>query len=234
MREEEDEYRPTIKELPASDRPRERLLLVGPQALNTAELLAIVLRTGVGGENAVRLAERLLASYGGLGGLARSGVNQLLREKGLGEAKVAQIKASMELSRRLMLEGEDVRPQITSPQDAANLVVGEMAFLEQEHLRAILLDTRHRVLEIVMVSVGGLNTASVRMGDMFREAVRSNASALIAVHNHPSGDPTPSAQDVAITRKMVEAGDLLGVKVLDHLVIGRGRWVSLKERGLGF
>ncbi len=234
MREEEDEYRPTIKELPASDRPRERLLLVGPQALNTAELLAIVLRTGVGGENAVRLAERLLASYGGLGGLARSGVNQLMQEKGLGEAKVAQIKASMELSRRLTLEGEDVRPQITSPQDAANLVVGEMAFLEQEHLRAILLDTRHRVLEIVTVSVGGLNTAGVRMGDLFREAVRSNASALIAVHNHPSGDPTPSAQDVAITRKMVEAGELLGVKVLDHLVIGRGRWVSLKERGLGF
>jgi DNA repair protein RadC len=234
MREEDGEYRPTIKELPAADRPRERLLLVGPQALNTAELLAIVLRTGIGGENAVRLAERLLAAYDGLGGLAQAGVNQLLQEKGLGEAKVAQIKAALELGRRLMLAGNDVRPQVSSPQDAANLVMGEMAFLEQEHLRAILLDTRHRVLEIVTVSVGGLNTAGVRMGDMFREAVRSNASALIAVHNHPSGDPTPSVQDVTITRKMVEAGKLLGVKVLDHLVIGRGRWVSLKERNLGF
>ncbi len=234
MRETDGEYRPTIKDLPTTDRPRERLLLVGPQSLNTAELLAIVLRTGIGGENAVRLAERLLAAYGGLEGLARAGVNQLLREKGLGQAKVAQIKAALELGRRLMLVGDDARPQISSPQDAANLVMGEMAFLEQEHLRAILLDTRHRVLEIVTVSVGGLNAASVRMGDMFREAVRSNASALIAVHNHPSGDPTPSAQDVAVTRKMVEAGELLGVKVLDHLVIGRGRWVSLKERHLGF
>jgi len=176
----------------------------------------------------------LLAAYDGLGGLAQAGVNQLLQEKGLGEAKVAQIKAALELGRRLMLAGNDVRPQVSSPQDAANLVMGEMAFLEQEHLRAILLDTRHRVLEIVTVSVGGLNTAGVRMGDMFREAVRSNASALIAVHNHPSGDPTPSVQDVTITRKMVEAGKLLGVKVLDHLVIGRGRWVSLKERNLGF
>ncbi len=234
MREEDGEYRPTIKELPATDRPRERLLVVGPQALNTAELLAIVLRTGIGGENAVRLAERLLVSYGGLEGLARSGVNQLLQERGLGEAKVAQIKAALELGRRLLLAGNDIRPQITSPQDAANLVMGEMALLEQEHLRAILLDTRHRVLEIVTVAVGSLNAASVRMGDMFREAVRSNASALIAVHNHPSGDPTPSAQDIAITRKMVETGELLGVKVLDHLVIGRGRWVSLKERGMGF
>jgi len=153
---------------------------------------------------------------------------------GVGEAKAAQIKAAIELGRRLTLESPEERPVITSPADAAGLVQYEMSALEQEELRVLLLDTRNRVQKISTVYRGSLNSSQVRVGEVFKEAIRSNAAAIIVVHNHPSGDPSPSPEDVAITRAIREAGELLDVKVLDHLVIGHGRFVSLKERGLGF
>lgn len=229
-----DTYQPRITDLPDDERPRERLLHVGPSAVSTAELLAIILRVGVEGENVVRVAQRLLAKYGGLSGLARASTSELRTEKGLKEAKIAQIKAAFELGRRLLVEAPDERPTITSPADAANLLLGEMSLLEQENMRVILLDTRNRVLSIQTIYQGSLNTTMVRVGELFREAVRANCAALIVAHNHPSGDPSPSPEDVAITRDMVSAGKLLGIDVLDHLVIGRQRFVSLKERGLGF
>ena len=227
-------YTPRIADLPSGDRPRERLLRVGANALSNAELLAIILRVGGVGQNAVRLAEALLARFEGLPGLARAGVGELAQIKGVGDAKVAQVKASLELGRRLLAAAPDERPQIRSPADAANLLMGEMAFLEQENLRMVLLDTRNRVLSISTVYVGSINASVVRVGELFREAIRRNAAAVIVVHNHPSGDPAPSAEDVAVTRQVVQAGRLLDIQVLDHLVIGRGRYVSLKERGLGF
>jgi DNA repair protein RadC len=223
-----------IMDLHESDRPRERLASLGPQALTNAELIAILLRVGVKGESAVAVGQRLLNRFGALTGLHRAPFTDLKKEHGLGDAKAAQLKAAIELGRRLTLESPEERPTINSPADAAALVQYEMSALEQEHLRVILLDRRNRVQETVEVYKGSVNSSQVRVGELFKEAIRKNASALIVIHNHPSGDPTPSPDDVAVTRAIVQAGKLLDVEVLDHLVIGQGRWVSLKERGLGF
>ncbi len=223
-----------ITDLQETDRPRERLASLGPQALANAELIAILLRVGVPGENAVQVGQRLLQKFGGISGLHRAPFNELCNQHGIAEAKAAQIKAAIELGRRLMLESPEERPAINSPADAAALVQYDMGALEQEHLRVVLLDRRNRVLEVVEIYRGSVSSSQVRVGEVFKEAVRKNASGIIVVHNHPSGDPTPSPDDVAVTRAIVQAGKLLDVDVLDHLVIGQGRWVSLKERGLGF
>lgn len=223
-----------ITDLHETERPRERLGSLGPQALSSAELLAILLRVGVRGENAVQVGQRLLQTFGGLGGLHRAPFEELVRQHGLGEAKAAQIKAAIELGRRLTLEAPEERATVNSPADAAALVQYEMAALEQEHLRVLLLDTRNHVLDVSEVYRGSVNSSQVRVGEVFKAAVRRGAPAILVVHNHPSGDPTPSPDDVAVTRALVQAGKLLDVEVLDHLVIGRGRYVSMKERGLGF
>ena len=223
-----------ITDLAESERPRERLANLGPQALSNAELLAILLRVGVTGENSVQVGQRLLQSFGGLAGLHRAAFEEVCSQRGIGPAKAAQIKAAIELGRRLSLESPEERPAIHSPEDAAALVRYEMSALEQEHLRVMLLDVRNRVLDIVEVYQGSLNTSQVRVGELFKAAIRRNAAAIIIVHNHPSGDPTPSPDDIAITRAIAQAGKLLDIEVLDHLVIGGGRYISLKERGIGF
>jgi DNA repair protein RadC len=153
---------------------------------------------------------------------------------GVGPAKAVEVKASLEIGRRLMTASPEERPRVTSPGDAANLLMSEMMFLEQEHLRLILLDTRNRVISTPTIYVGSLNTSVVRIGELFRAAIRDNAAAFIVVHNHPSGDPSPSPEDVNVTRQIVQAGRLLDIELLDHVIIGRQRYVSLKERGLGF
>ena len=214
------EYSPTIKEMPRNERPRERLLHYGASALANAELLAIILRTGTRNENVVRVAQRLLAQYGGLAGLARASSAELMCTKGLGPAKATQLKASLELGRRLLAESPGERPQVRSPADAASLVMSEMSLLEQEHLRVMLLDTKNRVLRQKTVYMGSLNSSLIRVGELFKEAIRANSASLIIVHNHPSGDPSPSPEDVAVTRQIVEAGKLLDVEVLDHLSSG--------------
>lgn len=221
-----------IADLDASERPRERLQRLGPQALSNAELLAILLRVGVPGESAVLLAQRLLQKFGGLAGLHRAPFEELVNEHGIGLAKAAQIKAAIELGNRLRLEAPEERPLISSPADAAALIAYEMSAFGQEHLRVLLLDSRNRLLDIVEVYKGSVNSAQVRIGELFQAAIRRNAPAILVAHNHPSGDPTPSPEDIAITRAIVQAGKLLGIDVLDHLIIGQGRWVSLKERGL--
>jgi len=231
---EQVEYHPLLKDLPESERPRERLQTYGPGSLSTSELLAILLRTGTRSESVINLGSRLLAQFGGLAGIARASFADLCDVRGLGLAKAAQIKAALELGKRLMVASPEERPQVKSPTDVANLLMMEMGFLEQEHLRVVLLDTKNRVLGMPTIYVGSLNTSVMRVGELFREAVRSNCAAVIVVHNHPSGDPTPSPEDVNITRQIVEAGKLLDVEVLDHLIIGQQRYVSLKERGLGF
>ncbi len=223
-----------ITDLQETDRPRERLASLGPQSLSNAELIAILLHVGVPGENAVQVGQRLLQKFGGISGLHRAPFDELIKQHGIGEAKAAQIKAAIELGRRLTLEAPEERPAINSPADAAALVLYEMSALEQEHLRVILLDRRNRVLEVTELYRGSVSSSQVRVGEIFKAAIRKNASALIVVHNHPSGDPTPSPDDVAVTRAIVQAGKMLDVDVLDHMVIGQGRWVSLKERGLGF
>ena len=223
-----------IRELPASEQPRERLRDSGPAALSDAELLAILLRVGVQGTNVVQLAQQLLVEHRGWSGLLRADYSELCRRRGMGQAKAATLKAAMEIGRRLLIAGVDDRPQIKSPADVASLLMLEMSHLDQEHLRAVLLDTKNRVQEIATIYVGSVNSAQVRIGEVFRDAVRRNSTAMIVAHNHPSGDPSPSPEDILVTRQIVEAGKLLDIDVLDHLIIGRGRYVSMRERGLGF
>jgi DNA repair protein RadC len=223
-----------ITDLAVDERPRERLEKLGAQALSTSELIAILLRVGVPGENAVQVGQRLLQKFKGISGLHHAPFEELINEHGIGEAKAAQIKAAIELGHRLQLEAPEERPTINSPADVVALVSFEMSGLEQEHLRVFLLDTRNHVLDIVEVYKGSVNSSQVHVGELFKPAIRRNASAIIVVHNHPSGDPTPSPDDVAVTRAIVQAGKLLSIELLDHIVIGQNRWISLKERGLGF
>jgi len=223
-----------ITDLATSERPRERLAALGAGALSSAELIAILLRTGIEGLNAVQLAQDLIMDLGGLAGLHRVPYEELRSRRGIGPAKAAQLKAAVELGRRLGAAVPEDRPTIQSPSDAAALLLYEMGALEQEHLRVLLLDTRNRLIRKTEVYRGSLNTSLIRVGEVFRDAVRSNAASIIIVHNHPSGDPTPSPEDVSVTQALVEAGNLLDIEVLDHLVIGKNCFVSLKSKGLGF
>jgi len=224
----------TIHAMHANERPRERLAHLGAGVLSDAELLAILLRTGYRGVNVIDLAADALEQCGRLVGLARMPFRELSKLKGIGPAKAAELHACFELGRRVAQMAPEEKPQIKSPADAVRLL-SDMARLEQEEMRTLLLDTKNRVLARPPVYQGSVHTTVVRIGELFREAVRMNATGIILAHNHPSGDPTPSPEDAAITREIVKAGALLDIEVLDHLVIGaQGKFTSLKERGLGF
>ncbi len=223
-----------ITDLQETERPRERLAERGADALSNAELLAILLRVGIPGENAVQLGQRLLNTLGGLAGLHRASFLDVCSQHGVGTAKAAQIKAAIELGNRLRLITPEERPAVNSPEDGAALVQYEMSALDHEQLWVILLNTRNQLLAIEKLYKGSLNSSMVRIGELFRAAIQRNAAAIILVHNHPSGDPTPSTEDIGLTRAAVQAGKLLDIEVLDHLVIGSGRHVSLKGQGLGF
>lgn len=228
-------YQPTIRDLPQGERPRERLREYGAKHLSNTELVAILLRTGIQGENVLSLSSRLLAKFKGLAGLGRASFAELCAERGLSEAKACQVMAALELGRRFVSLAPEERMVISSPKDVANLVMAEMAAFDQEHLRVVLLNTKNEVLSIQEIYIGNVNSSVVRPGEVLRPAVRDNAPSVIVVHNHPSGDPTPSPEDIAITRDLLAAGKLLGIELLDHLVVGSGnRYVSLNEKGLGF
>jgi DNA repair protein RadC len=232
-------YHLVIKDLPAAIRPRERLQALGPQSLSDEELVAIILRTGIPGANVLDVSRELLVRYDGLSGLNRASVAELARSAGVGPVKACDLKAAFEIGKRLLTLSPEEKPQITGPQDAYALLRGEMSLLEQESVRVVLLNTKNRVMNVSPLSLGTVNGSMVRVAEVFREAIRQQAAAIVLAHNHPSGDPTPSAEDVAITRKVVEAGELLSIEVLDHIVIGRPGpsttgWVSLRERRLGF
>jgi DNA repair protein RadC len=223
-----------ITDLAESERPRERLAKMGARALSNAELIGVLLRIGVKGENAVQVGQRLLQTFGGLSGLHRASHDDIRGQHGIGDAKAATLMAAIELGRRLILEKPDSKPTINSPADAAHLIQYEMGVLEQEHLRVMLLNTRNQVSDVVDIYQGSLNSSMIRVGEVFKPAIRRNAAAIILLHNHPSGDPTPSPDDIAVTGAILEAGNLLDIDVLDHIIIGQGRYVSFKERGLVF
>lgn len=227
-------YRVGVKEMAPDERPRERMLLRGSQALSNQELLAILFGTGMKGESVLDYSQRLLIECGGLAGLARQDVTELAAIRGVGPARATMLRAIFELASRIAALAPDQRPKITTPDDVINLVGVEMAALGQEQLRIVLLDTKHQVLAIRTIYQGSVNGAPVRPAEIFREAIKHNAVAMVIVHNHPSGDPTPSGADVAVTAELVKAGELLGIDVLDHLVIGQGRHASLRRLGLGF
>ncbi len=222
--------RPTLKSLPLREQPAYRVSQ-NAAACNLTELLAAM----IGGQRQIEISHALLARFDGdIRRLYLAHPKELAAVRGIGPATAVQIKAALNLGLRLNIPSEE-HPAINSPADAAALVQHEMSFLEQEHLRVILLDGRNRVLDIVEVYQGSVNSAQVRIGEVFKPAVSRMASAIIIVHSHPSGDPTPSPEDVAVTRAIVQAGKLLDINTLDHLVIGHGaRWVSMKERFLGF
>ncbi len=223
-----------IRDLPATDRPRERLRDAGAQALSNAELLAILLRVGSSKESALSQATRLLAHFEGLPGLWRASFTEMCNEKGLGKAKAAQIKAALELGMRLASASPEARPVVRSPEELAELLMGEMSLLDQEHVRVALLDARNHVLSIPTVYVGSPHSAHVRIGDLLSDAIRDKASSIVLLHNHPSGDPTPSSADGMMTRQLYDAGRLMSIDLLDHLVIGGGRYVSMRAMHLGF
>ncbi|GER78889.1 DNA repair protein RadC [Chloroflexi bacterium CFX2] len=220
---------PKLKTIPLREQPAYRVAQ-NATACNLTELMAAV----IGGQRQIEIAQALLARFeGDIRRLYQAHPMELAKVKGISQATAVRIKAALNLGLRLNLPNEE-RPTINSPADAAALVQHDMSLLEKEHLRTLLLDRRNRVLEIVEVYQGSVNSSQVRVGEIFQAAVGRMASALVVVHNHPSGDPTPSPDDVAVTRAIVQAGKLLDIEVLDHLVIGQGRWVSLKERGMGF
>ena len=211
------------------------MLEYGASTLSNIELLAIVMRTGNQQETATALAARILTQFGGVVGLLRAQITELCEIHGVGPAKAAEIKAALELGRRLQATGaSEDRLQIRSPEDVANLLQVEMSVLDQEQLRVVLLDTKNRVVAVPVVYQGSVNTSMVRVAEVFKEAVRQNLPSIVVVHNHPSGDPTPSREDVRVTQDLVKAGQLFGIDVLDHVVIGTERYVSMKEKGLGF
>ena len=228
----ESANRPMIRDIPEGERPRERLRLRGAPALSNAELLAILMRTGNSSESVLDMAARLLADFHGLEGLARATHDDLCEIRGFGEAKAAQVLAAAELGKRLAVARGEERHSIHSPEDAAALLTPEMGALDQEHLRVLCLDAKNRVMANETVFIGSVNMTGVRAAEIFRTAVKQNYPGIMVVHNHPSGDPTPSAQDVAVTRGLVQAGRALGIELLDHIVIARDGHASLKQAGL--
>src|SRR6266542_2806718 len=221
-----------MKDLPPEERPRERLAKHGPEALSTPELLAILLRTGPARESALDVAEGIVAQTGGLRGLANVTIEQLSQIRGVGVVKAIEIRAAVELGKRISAFTQEARPVIRSPADVSQLVMSELRHESREHFKVLLLDTRNQVMRVNTVSVGSLTESIVHPREVFREAIRHSCAALIAVHNHPSGDPTPSQEDIEVTRRLDEAGRMLGIDLLDHVILGDGRYVSLKEKGL--
>jgi len=224
-----------IKDIPQEERPRERLLRYGAQALSDAELLAVIIRTGTRSESALVLAQRILKGDGGKNGLAyivNSTVEELSNIKGIGVAKAVQIKAAVELGKRISSYNKRHQVTITSPLDVKELLMEEMRFLEKEYFKAVLLNTKNHVISIEEISVGSLNSSIVHPREVFKPAIKRSSASIILVHNHPSGDPTPSKEDIEVTSRLVNAGNILGISVLDHIIIGNNSIVSLKEQGL--
>ncbi|QGU94909.1 DNA repair protein RadC [Clostridium bovifaecis] len=219
-----------IMDLPESERPRERLLKYGADVLSNNELLAIILRTGTPKENAINLSSRILNQSGGLNGLLGLLPEEIMSLKGIGKAKASQIIAIGELAKRFKAYKSGDIYIIKQPKDAVSLVMEEMRYFKEEHLRVIMMNTKNMVISIKDVSIGSLNSSIVHPREVFSEAIRRNSASIIICHNHPSGDPTPSKEDINVTERLKECGKLLGIDLLDHLIIGNGKYVSLKEK----
>ncbi|WP_041844864.1 RadC family protein [Caldibacillus thermoamylovorans] len=220
-----------IKDFPKEERPRERFIHHGPSSLSNQELLAIILRTGTKNESVLQLAQRLIKEFQGLRMLMNASLEELTKIKGVGEAKAIQLLAAIELGKRIANMKNEERYVIRSPEDGANYVMEEMRFLTQEHFVCLFLNTKNEVIHKQTIFIGSLNASIVHPRELFKEAFRHSAASMICLHNHPSGNPEPSREDIEVTRRLVECGRILGVDVLDHIIIGDKRYVSLKEKG---
>lgn len=221
-----------IKELPIDERPREKMREKGAQAMGNSELLAILLRTGSHDESALRLAEHLLEQQGGLAGFGNATTEDIELIKGIGSAKATTILAAIELGRRVAILATADRVVVSSPDDVAALLLPRFRFESREHFVAVLLSTKNHVIKTPVISIGSLNASIVHPRELFREAINARAASVILAHNHPSGDPTPSPEDISLTRKLKDAGQLLDIPVLDHVILGDGKYVSLKDKGI--
>ncbi|WP_292372605.1 RadC family protein [Methanosarcina sp. UBA411] len=219
-----------IHDIPEEERPRERLIRNGPESLSNAELLGIILRTGSKEENVVSLSNRILSKYS-IKQLSLTNVSRLMQENGVGKAKAAQIAAVFELARRLETFVEEPKRKICSPKDVYTLMYPKMREQKKEKFITLCLDTKNQILKEEVVSIGSLNASIVHPREVFKSALMESSASVIMVHNHPSGDPSPSREDIMVTKKIVEGGKLLGIDVLDHIIIGDGRYVSLKDEG---
>ena len=223
----------TVRDLPLSERPRERLLKLGSEALSAQEILAVILGRGTKGESVMMTSQKLLSRFGNLKGVANASVEELIQTKGIGPAKATQIKAALEFSRRLEADAsEKPRPVLKSPEDVAAEVKSQLKGKKKEHFLVLCLDTRNRLMGRKLVSMGSLDTSIVHPREVFKEAVSSCAASVIFAHNHPSGDPEPSKEDVELTKRLARAGEIMGIDVLDHIIVCDKSYVSLKARNL--
>jgi len=223
----------TIHDLPVSERPRERLQRLGAEALSAQEILAVILGRGVSGESVMVTAQRLLSKFENLKGIAEASVEELSQVKGIGIAKAAQIKAAFELSSRLdgyAQAGE--KTVVKTPEDVMGLVGKRLRAKKKEYFLALLLDTRNQLIKVAEISVGSLDSSIVHPREVFKEAISASAAAVIFAHNHPSGDAEASPDDIKLTKRLAEAGELVGIEVLDHIIIGGKKFLSLKREGL--
>ena len=223
---------PSVKDWPENERPRERLIKYGTAGMSDAQLLAIILRTGGGGRGVMALAMQLLEEFGGLRNMDGAAIGDLLRVKGLGTAKIAQLRAAFELGRRLMRESLGDKPVLSSSRSVYSFFAPVVKNMKKEVFLCALLDTKNRFIREVKISEGTLTHSLIHPREAFKEAIRDSAASVIFVHNHPSGDPEPSRDDITVTEKLKGAGQIIGIAVLDHVIIGDGRYVSLKEKGM--
>jgi len=229
--EREKEYRLTLREMPEGERPREKILRYGVQSLSNAELIATILRVGTRKETALGLAHRLLGKIENLRGLLEFAMEELMDIDGIGLAKAAQLQAVAEICRRVPLV-EESPVLIKSPQDAAQVIMPKLRYLKQEVFYLILLNTKNKIISIEHITTGGLNSSIVHPREVFKKAIRRSSAGIILVHNHPSGDPRPSQEDIRVTKRLIEVGQMVGIQILDHIIIGDGNYSSLKEEGV--
>lgn len=223
----------TIKDLPLNERPREKLYRYGVKSLSNSELIAVIIRTGNKGDTAIQLAERIISlDDRGIGFLSDATIEELTDVKGIGNCKAAQLLAAIELGKRISAHKREDNIRISSPNDITDLLMEEMRYLKREYFKIAILDTKNQIITIENISIGNLNSSIVHPREVFNRAIKRSANSIILVHNHPSGDPTPSSEDINITNRLIEAGGILGIKVLDHIIIGDNKYISFKERNI--
>lgn len=225
-------YNLKLKDIPSTERPVEKLLKYGPDKLSNSELLAIILRTGIKGENILTLSNRIIAEFNGLEGLLNVGIGEITSIKGIKESKGSQILALVELAKRINSLNRSNNQKVTSPKDIAEMLMAEMKFLKQEVLKLVMLNTKNIVISIKDIFIGSLNTAVIHPREIYKEAIKNSSASIIICHNHPSGDPTPSKEDVDSTIRLKESGKIIGIDLLDHIIVGNNKYISLKEKGI--